>query len=83
MSSRSRRKELNHLLGLPYRQFERSSLENANLEKEEYLGMLQKVRHTLNNSPNLSAEECFVLCKKERFLMNMYLKKIIRKKGKK
>lgn len=82
MSSRSRRKELDHLLGLPYRQFEMSSLENTDLEKEEYLEMLQKVRHALNTTPNLSAEECFDLCKKERFLMNEYLKKIVHDKTK-
>jgi len=78
---KSQAKNLDHLLLLPYIQFEISSIEDPTLDKTQYLDLLKKVRKTLNETSNLSNEECLDLCRKERFLMNMYLKKIMQEKN--
>lgn len=77
----SRAKDLDHLLTLPYIQFEITSIEDPALGKKHYLVLLEKIRKTLDETPNLSNKDCLDLCKKERFLMNMYLKKIIEEKN--
>jgi hypothetical protein len=77
----SQAKDLDHLLTLPYIEFEISSIEDPTLDKKHYLELLKKVRKILDKTPTLSTEECLDLCRKERFLMNMYLKKIIQKKS--
>jgi len=76
----SQAKDLDHLLTLPYIQFEISSIEDPTLDKQQYLELLKKIRKTLEETPDLSNDECLDLCKKERFLMNMYLKKIMEDK---
>lgn len=77
----SQAKDLDQLLTLPYVQFEISSIEEPALDKNQYLELLKKVRKTLNESLDLSNEKCLDLCKKERFLMNMYLKKVMKEKN--
>jgi hypothetical protein len=76
----SQAKDLDHLLTLPYIQFEISSIEDPTLDKKHYLELLKKVRKTLDETPDLSSDDCLDLCRKERFLMNIYLKKIIQEK---
>jgi hypothetical protein len=76
----SRAKDLDHLLTLPYVELEISSIEDPTLDKQQYLELLKKVRKTLDETPNLSNDECLDLCRKERFLMNMYLKKVMKEK---
>jgi hypothetical protein len=77
----SQAKDLDHLLTLPYIQLESKSIEDPTLDKKHYLELLKKIRKTLDETPNLSNDECLDLCKKERFLMNMYLKKVMEDKN--
>ncbi len=77
----SQAKDLDHLLTLPYIQLESKSIEDPTLDKKHYLELLKKIRKTLDETSNLSNDECLDLCRKERFLMNMYLKKVMEDKN--
>ncbi|TXT61053.1 MAG: hypothetical protein BAJALOKI2v1_50021 [Promethearchaeota archaeon] len=73
----SRAKNLDFIFRLPYNRFRLKSLEDSNLDKDHYLELLKKVRKTLKDTPSLSNKQKLDLCKKERFLMKLYLNNLM------